>query len=103
MTSASEQRRNGLVAFSSAMVEGSVGCPETRNARASASRCLSFRLPGSQARAKRMLASVLEMTLLLQTPHKAQLTYILVVVLIRSAWICMIQVIHYVQMFFALL
>src|SRR6185295_8594749 len=52
------QRRNGLVAFSSPSVLGSVGLPASRRRRSRASRAASAALPGSTALAKPMLASV---------------------------------------------
>src|SRR5687768_433883 len=57
-TSGSAQRRKGLVASSSAMVEGSVGSPPARFDSSRALRSASAALPGSTASAKRMFAIV---------------------------------------------
>src|SRR6185436_5222661 len=57
-TSGSAQRRNGLVASSSPIVEGSVGTPCARLASSRDLRSTSARLPGSTASANLMFASV---------------------------------------------
>src|SRR5207253_3710740 len=57
-TAGSRQRKNGLVAFSSASVLGNVGLPASRSLRSRASRAVSASLSGSTAFAKPMLASV---------------------------------------------
>src|SRR6185295_19821672 len=51
-------RKNGLVASSSPIVDGNVGCPRARCAWAVISRSRSAALPGSTASAKRRFASV---------------------------------------------
>lgn len=45
--------RNGFVAFSTAIVEGTVGAPRSRSAATSAARARSAALLGSTLRAKR--------------------------------------------------
>jgi hypothetical protein len=52
------QRRKGLVAFSSAMLDGTVDAPLARSAATVSARCRNWRLSGSTANAKRKLASV---------------------------------------------
>lgn len=51
--SALSGRRNGLVAFSTAIVDGIVGCPFSLSAATSAARALSAALFGSTVSAKR--------------------------------------------------
>ena len=58
ITAGSAQRRNGLVVFSSASVEGTLGKPTARKAATSTTRCCSAEFSGSTASAKRRLASV---------------------------------------------
>src|SRR6185437_12519778 len=57
-TPGSPQRRNGLVASSTAIVDGTVASPRPRAAASRALRRASSRLAGSTASAKRMFASV---------------------------------------------
>ncbi len=58
MTAASAQRANGLVARSSATVDGVVGAPAARAALTRAVRAATSSLAGSTAAAKRRFAAV---------------------------------------------
>src|ERR1700727_4017375 len=57
-TSASSARRNGLAAFSAAIVAGMVGLPAAISFATSASRTASALLVGSMVLAKRIFAAV---------------------------------------------